>query len=152
MNRRTVVLLIVMGTVWFVAIFYLLKGNTETISLQESEVNFISLVNKIRVDPELKKFALENPIKSPLSVFNPARLNFGKEAADVLIMTLPTLNYRFLGFIRTNNGIKVFITDGKKQFEVSGDNPVFDNYVVSYVSSLGVLVLDVKNGRFFSIR
>lgn len=92
---------------------------------------------------------IENTPEDLPRVFSPVKLAFGKEAADTLIVTLPALNYSFLGFIKTDDGVRIFLSDGKKRFEISGENPVFEKYVVTYVSSLGVLVLDVENGRFF---
>ncbi|PLV57631.1 hypothetical protein [Thermotoga sp. SG1] len=154
MSRRTIVLLVVMGAVWVVAFFYLFKGNSGAVVTlqQEKMVDFVSLVSKIRIDPSLKKMVIEDLLEDLPKVFNPVRLAFGKEAADILIMTLPALNYNFLGFIKTADGVKIFLSDGKKRLEISGNNPIFERYVVTYVSSLGVLVLDVENGRFFSIR
>ncbi|ACB09210.1 MAG: Uncharacterized protein XD64_0463 [Thermotoga sp. 47_83] len=153
MNRRTVILLVIMGVVWSFVLFYLFAGNRESGTLQvERPTDFTALVNKIQINPLLKKTAQENPPEFSYRVFNPVTLSFGKEAADTLIVTLPPLKYRFLGFIRTGDGLKVFLSDGEKLFEVSGESPSFGNYVVTYVSSLGVLVLDVENGRFFSIR
>jgi len=152
-SRRTIVLLVVMGAVWVVAFFYLFRGSSGVTTIQqENTVDFVSLVSRIHIDPDLKKMVIENTPEDLPRVFNPVKLAFGKEAADTLIVTLPALNYSFLGFIKTDDGVRIFLSDGKKRFEISGKRPVFEKYVVTYVSSLGVLVLDVENGRFFSIR
>ncbi|MCD6551236.1 hypothetical protein [Thermotoga sp.] len=153
MSRRTLVLLVVMGAVWVLAFFYLFRGSTSVATFQQEKVvDLVSLVSKIHIDSNLKKMVIEKSPESLPEVFNPVRLSFGKEAADTLIVTLPTLSYKFLGFIKTENGVRIFLSDGRNRFEISGKNPVFDRYAVTYVSSLGVLVLDVENGRFFSIR
>lgn len=56
---------------------------------------------------------IENTPEDLPRVFSPVKLAFGKEAADTLIVTLPALNYSFLGFIKTDDGVRIFLSDGK---------------------------------------
>lgn len=57
MSRRTIVLLVVMGAVWVVAFFYLFRGSSGVTTIQqENTVDFVSLVSRIHIDPDLKKW------------------------------------------------------------------------------------------------
>lgn len=154
MNKRTIVLLVILGAILVVAFFILSReqssGLTAEVPQREDLTNILA---GTFVKPDLREVAFKTA-EYAFSLFQAATLTFDRAEADKLILMLPRVggNYKFLGFVRSGGGLSILLLKDGTKLEIKGETPSFDDYTVAYVSSLGLIVLDTRNGSFYSIR
>ncbi|RKX45864.1 MAG: hypothetical protein DRP38_08080 [Thermotogae bacterium] len=158
MSTRTIVLLIIMGGVWGVALFFLLHQPSprKVAIVSFRSKNVLNRLTKIRIPPDIMEEweILTNEKASEIMLFEPARINFNVNLANESILAgAPRLQrYEFLGFIKTKRDLVVFLRSGGKIEEKRLKNLIDNRYLVVHISSLGVLTVDLQGGGFYAIR
>ena len=158
MSTRTIVLLIIMGGVWGVALFFLLyqpsPKKAAVVSFRSK--NVLSRLTKVRIPSDILKEweTLMNEKASEIELFEPAKINFNVNLANESILAgAPRLQkYEFLGFIKTKRDLIVFLKSGGKIEEKRLKDLIDGRYLVVHISSLGVLTVDLQRGGFYAIR
>ena len=158
MSTRTIVLLVIMGGVWGVALFFLLHQpsprKVAIVSFRSKSV--LNRLTKIRIPPDIMEEweILTNEKASEIKLFEPARINFNVNLANESILAgAPRLQrYEFLGFIKTKRDLVVFLRSGGKIEEKRLKDLIDNRYLVVHISSLGVLTVDLQRGGFYAIR
>jgi len=152
MTRRTVVLLVILGVVWAIAFLFLSRGQEPSLVSETPREDLIGTLANTFVRPDLKEVALRT-VENSVFLFQTVALAFDRDEADKLILALPRVGeYKFLGFIRSKEGIKIILLKDGTKLEITGETPNFGDYTVAYASSLGLIVLDTRSGAFYSIR
>ncbi|MCD6267293.1 MAG: hypothetical protein J7J14_02650 [Thermotogaceae bacterium] len=158
MSTRTIVLLIIMGGVWGVALFFLLHQPSprKVAIVSFRSKNVLNRLTKIRIPPDIMEEweILTNEKASEIKLFEPARINFNVNLANESILAgAPRLQrYEFLGFIKTERDLVVFLRSGGKIEEKRLKDLIDNRYLVVHISSLGVLTVDLQRGGFYAIR
>jgi len=158
MSTRTIVLLIIMGGVWGVALFFLLHQPSprKVAIVSFRSKNVLNRLTKIRIPPDIMEEweILTNEKASEIMLFEPARINFNVNLANESILAgAPRLQrYEFLGFIKTKRDLVVFLRSGGKIEEKRLKDLIDNRYLVVHISSLGVLTVDLQGGGFYAIR
>jgi len=158
MSTRTIVLLIIMGGVWGVALFFLLHQPSprKVAIVSFRSKNVLNRLTKIRIPPDIMEEweILTNEKASEIMLFEPARINFNVNLANESILAgAPRLQrYEFLGFIKTKRDLVVFLRSGGKIEEKRLKDLIDNRYLVVHISSLGVLTVDLQRGGFYAIR
>ncbi len=158
MSTRTIVLLVIMGGVWGVALFFLLHQPSprKVAIVSFRSKNVLNRLTKIRIPPGIMEEweILTNEKASEIKLFEPARINFNVNLANESILAgAPRLQrYEFLGFIKTKRDLVVFLRSGGKIEEKRLKDLIDNRYLVVHISSLGVLTVDLQRGGFYAIR
>jgi len=158
-STRTIVLLIIMGGLWgFVLLFFFYQSSfkkSATVASFMPKTALNKLV-KIKIPSDLMKEweILVNEKISEIELFEPAKVNFDVNFADESILFgAPTLQeYKFLGFIKSENDLVVFLKSKSKIEEKHLKELIDGRYLVIHISSLGVLTVDLQKGGFYAIR
>ncbi len=158
MSRRTLVLLVIAIAVWSVAIVYLLlpkggeaKGEAVSVKVPRRSAGSIDIT------PELIKgyvSVCDEGIRES-DPFTPYILKEGEEGLRMLVLRSDsTVDYiKFGGYIIGSDGKgRIFLDVAGEKVMLSPDDLVDGRYMIVYISSMGLVVLDVMKGGLYVIR
>ncbi|MCD6449485.1 MAG: hypothetical protein J7L34_03125 [Thermotogaceae bacterium] len=157
MNRRTTILLTIAVLIWIVALgYYLLINGKFSFNLsffEKSEATSTQVAHSkasVRITPEFLE-SYKNLVHKEIKVqnmFKPYYTEKVKEFMRDLIINSPDVitSIGFEGYIITPEGGRVFLKIGNLTKSYSLNNLILDRHIIVYASSIGVVVLDVKEG------
>ncbi|MGB9819821.1 MAG: hypothetical protein ACPLVG_00545 [Pseudothermotoga sp.] len=155
MNKRIVVLLILLVCIWGVAIYFLFfygKGAKSPVAQTPQQIP--PLRRKLSVD-DIKKIsnAFSTNIEK-VDLFEPYALNFDREKLNMNMLSSiePLSDYKFSGYIKGETDRFILLSDGARTYTKSPDDVLDNRYLILHVTSFAVAVLDLQTGNLYTIR
>jgi len=158
MNRRTVVLLVVAIVLWIAVIGYYLftsgKLSLNFFFFKRSKSKPTKIMQhsiaSVKITPEFLE-SYENLVHEDLEipdVFTPYYTEKGNEYMRDLIIESPDVlnSLSFVGYMITPSSGRVYLKSGNVIKSYALNDLILDRYLIIYISSIGVVVLDVKEG------
>ncbi len=164
MSRRTKVLLVVAVIIWVAALFYMFKpgmfsgssGKNEAVSIKRM-IRRPSVKAPENLTPDFIKDYVDmcsEGISAP-DMFTTYVIKGGKEDLNKLLLSsnMEVGYIKFGGYIIDKNGNKKVFLDIDGEKVVQDTNKLINNrYMIIYMSSMGLIVLDIVKGGLFIIK
>jgi len=163
MNKRTIILLVIAIAIWAAALgYYFLINGKLSINLpflkkaEKPSTKVVHSIVPIKVTPEFLesyKKLVHREVET-VDMFKPYYTEKGKEYMRDLIIESPNVirSIAFAGYIITSNGGKIYLRFGNVTKSYGLNDLILDRYLIVYTSSIGVVVLDIKEGGLRVIR
>ena len=163
MNRRTVILLVIAIIIWVAALgYYFFMNGSLSFNLpffRRSKAELTKVVHSIvpvKITPEFLesyKNLVHKEVRTP-NMFTPYYTEKGKEYMRDLIIESPDVinSISFAGYIITSSGGRIYLKFGNITKSYGLNDLILDRYLIVYTSSVGVVVLDIKEGGLRVIR
>ncbi len=161
MSRRTLVLLLIAGGVWVVALFYFFAPKFTKVKKPQARVEVVKVEEEPVRITDITPQVIEGYVKlcsegiSAPDPFTPYPLKGGEEAMKYIVaLGESRIDYiKFKGYIIDKSGSgKIFLDIDGMNVVQSPDELIDGRYMVVYVSSMGLIVLDVMKGGLYTIK
>ena len=164
MSRRTKILLVIAFVVWGAALFYMFKpGMFSGSSGRDEKVSIKKMIRRptVRTSENLTPDFIKDYVKmcsegvSAPDMFTTYVIKGGKEDLNKLLLNsdLEVGYVKFGGYIIDEKGNKKVFLDINGDKVVQDTNKLIDNrYMIIYMSSMGLIVLDIVKGGLFIIK
>ena len=160
MSRRTLILLLIAGGVWVAALLYFFVPKLAFVKRPRSSVEIVKVKRATGITditPQVIEGYVDlcsEGVNSP-DPFTPYPLKGGEEMMKYIVaLGESRIDYiKFKGYIIDKTGTgKIFLDMDGMNVVQSPDELIDGRYMIVYISSMGLIVLDVMKGGLYTIK